>query len=91
MYRVTRAFDFYECGDIMAAADVTKQERAGNIPDLLRNGYIVEDYETAIEEAKQGELSTEVLREMAKDAGIRGYHNMKRETLLERLAGDEEE
>jgi hypothetical protein len=31
------------------------------------------------------ELSLDELRQMAKDAGVRGYARMKRETLLERI------
>jgi len=42
--------------------------------------------------AEIGEPETlDNLREKAKDAGIRGYHLMKEETLLERLASADEE
>lgn len=46
-------------------------------------------------EAKQGNEkgseieteSTESLRQEAKEKGLKGYHNMKRETLIEKLRG----
>ena len=41
----------------------------------------VEETETPLEERTEDEL-----REIAKDQGIRGYHNMKKETLLKKLA-----
>lgn len=40
MYRVIRAFDRYRPGQTMTAEDVADQERRGNLPDLIKNGFV---------------------------------------------------
>ncbi|MFH6684024.1 Rho termination factor N-terminal domain-containing protein [Bacillus amyloliquefaciens] len=41
----------------------------------------------AQEKLSYDEMTVEQLKQVAKDKGISGYYNMKRETLLEKLKG----
>jgi len=40
MYTVIRAFDHYAVGDVLSDAAVADQQKRGNLPDLLANGYL---------------------------------------------------
>ncbi|MCY7581486.1 MULTISPECIES: Rho termination factor N-terminal domain-containing protein [Bacillus] len=52
--------------------------------ELKRRAKIEED---AQDELSYEEMTVEQLKQEAKDKGIAGYYNMKRETLLEKLKG----
>ena len=84
VYRVLRDFDFYRVGQAMRPEDVADQKRRGNLPDLLRNGFIAQEAEE--NEENETEFSLEALRERAKAAGIGHYWVKNAETLLEELA-----
>jgi len=40
MYTVIRAFDHYAAGDVLSAEAEADQQKRGNLPDLLANGYL---------------------------------------------------
>ncbi|MBV5114210.1 MULTISPECIES: Rho termination factor N-terminal domain-containing protein [Bacillus] len=52
--------------------------------ELKRRAKIEED---AQDDLSYEEMTVEQLKQEAKDKGIAGYYNMKRETLLEKLKG----
>lgn len=93
--RVLRDFDRYRTGDIMTPADVADQQARGNLPDLIRNGFVKDPAAApppvAAAPPMQGIsglnlVATDKLREMARGRGIRGWHNMRRDTLIARLS-----
>ncbi|MFS0655709.1 hypothetical protein [Bacillus sp. 179-C3.3 HS] len=52
--------------------------------ELKRRANIEKDVQ---DELSYEEMTVEQLKQEAKDKGIAGYYNMKRETLLEKLKG----
>lgn len=52
--------------------------------ELKRRAKIEEDAQDGL---SYEEMNVEQLKQEAKDKGIAGYYNMKRETLLEKLKG----
>lgn len=85
--KVLKPFDNYRAGDMMSTEDLLDQESRGNLPDLIKNGYIdgINPYvNQTFADSLDGE-PIELLRQMAKEKGIRGYARMKKETLLKRL------
>lgn len=57
----------------------------GKAPALHTVDAVAEDTGPIVSDISLDDLSLNELREMAKDAGIKSYHRMKKETLIERL------
>ena len=41
-YKVLKPFDFYRIGQHMTDDDVNEQTSRGNMPDLVRNGFVIQ-------------------------------------------------
>ena len=84
----TRSYGKYQPGDLITLED-------SFCDNMVRRGFASpapkEDPAKPPETLSASEPSLDDLRAEAKDAGIKGSHLMKRETLLDRLAGAEEE
>ena len=59
--------------------------------DILESGEygLKRDFEATEQELDLGELELDELKELAKEAGIKGFGSMKRETLISKLLGEQ--
>lgn len=92
MYKVLKTFDFFAIGQTVLDTDLTRQIQSGNLPDLLKNGFLLEMQSAQIAHDTQvvygkslDQWTDDDLKALAKAQGIQGYWNMKRETLIGRL------
>jgi len=92
MYKVLRHFDEFFIGQKVNEDDLARQIQGGNLPDLIKNGFLLEmDTEMQAAESQKSygksldQWSDDDLKELAKAQGVKGYARMKRETLIERL------
>lgn len=87
MYQTTRNIDGMKAGTIAPPAYIAEQERRGNLPALLSNGFLVqlqEDKPTAEPLPTLDNLSYRELQRMAKAQDIPA--NQSRDDLIEALS-----
>lgn len=92
MYGVLRHFDGFFTGQKVNEDDLARQIQGGNLPDLIKNGFLLEikpEMQARENQKAYGkplnQWSDDDLKALAKAQGIQGYWNMKRETLIGRL------
>ena len=88
--KVLKAFDFYQPGDTMTPDAIGDQAQRGNLDDLIRNGFVEGppkgDGKRERIEVQIAPDPLEDLRATAQAFEIKGWHNMKEATLIERIA-----
>lgn len=88
--KVLKAFDFYQPGQIMTPEDIADQARRGNLPDLLKNGFVADDEAVAVTSADPvvdyDSMTTNQLKALARKAEIPGYYKMKKADLIKALS-----
>jgi len=75
--KVLRAFDFYQPGQTMTADDIDEQRRRGNLPDLIRNGFVEPVADTAPTRHLDA-MSYRELQALAQEHGIRANQSADR-------------
>lgn len=83
--RVLRPFDRWVAGQELPSSAVKKYEDGGNLPDLIRNGFLSADEPRKVKELTLDDYSVAELKQMAKVAGIPGYSRMKKAELIKEL------